>query len=135
MVEFSPADGAAFKVLLTVIPGRAGATPPSREAVAAGTARAAAKAAERSIEPAPLAVRTLVGASMFGNYFEATDRQPEPTGFKHLTQGTAVIDTTSVAFTVLANDVAASRAADIERAALQMLSSARRLAGRTGESK
>jgi hypothetical protein len=43
------------------------------------------------------------GPSGFGAYFSATDRAPEPDGYKYLTQGMLAMGEVRVTFTVLVN--------------------------------
>ncbi len=57
----------------------------------------------RSIEKT-IQVKELKGAANRGYYFIATDREPEPEGYKYITQGTIRVGTLIIMFTILTND-------------------------------
>ncbi|MES2257312.1 MAG: hypothetical protein V4724_02280 [Pseudomonadota bacterium] len=59
---------------------------------------------------------------MFGYYFSATDREPEPNGFKYLTQGAVGFRELRITFTILVNGEAKA----LNERALQVLGTMRR---------
>jgi hypothetical protein len=122
LVKLSPKAGKQFQVLMTLMPPASAGTPkPTLQMLRANMSRAATKAAERS-EQKDLPLIDISGPGVFGTYFSATDREPEPSGYKYLTQGMIAIDDVLVGFTVLARDESAS----VVDAALRMLERVRR---------
>jgi hypothetical protein len=121
-VSLTPEVGRAFQVLVSPLVRPDGSAAPAdvdalRKLVNSGAQGALSQAVEKSL---PLHV--LRGANIQGSYFSATDRAPEPGGFKYLTQGAISIQGLPVTFTILSNG--APQAA--VEPALQMLQSARR---------
>lgn len=80
-------------------------------------ARAAPQATERELK-----LIDLGSSGKPGFYFSATDKAPEPDGFKYLTQGAIAVDELRVAFTILSNGENNQAVAQ----ALEMLRSVRR---------
>jgi len=102
-VTFRPGEGAGFEVLITPIwPGIPNAPMISQGALREQVRRAADAAQPQAIER-ELTVVDFSGASGYGAYFSATDRAPEPDGYKHLTQGMLAAADLRVTFTVLVN--------------------------------
>ena len=69
-----------------------------REQVRRASDEPKARAVERE-----LPVVEFSGPTGFGAYFSATDRAPEPDGYKYLTQGMFVMSDVQITFTVLVN--------------------------------
>jgi hypothetical protein len=82
----------------------------------------AAKQAQAQAEEKQLPLKELEGPGKSGYYFSATDRKPEPAGFKHMTQGAVAFNELRVAFTILANAAPDKTTAS----ALQLVRSMRR---------
>ena len=98
-----PSKGKAFHIQMSVIwPGTPGVPNLTREAVREQVRRASdgpkAQAVERE-----LPVVEFSGPKGFGAYFSATDRAPEPDGYKYMTQGMVVMSDVRITFTVLVN--------------------------------
>jgi hypothetical protein len=102
-VTFTPAAGRGFEILITPIwPGIPNAPTISQGALREQVRRAADAAQPQAVER-ELAVVDFSGASGYGAYFSATDRAPEPDGYKHLTQGMLAAADLRVTFTILVN--------------------------------
>lgn len=102
-VTFRPAEGRGFEVLITPTwPGIPDAPTISQGALREQVRRAADAAQPQAVERELLVV-DFSGASGYGAYFSATDRAPEPDGYKHLTQGMLAAADLRVTFTVLVN--------------------------------
>jgi len=100
--------------------------PPSAEDVRRLVQGAADSAKPRAVEQS-LPLVDLSAPGKIGFYFSATDREPEPNGYKYLTQGAIGFDELLVTFTILTNG-------DPKPAtdqALQMLRSMHRAAKKT----
>ena len=115
------ADPKAFQILITAIPPVGGMQAPGAEEIRDIVARGAASAKPRAVEP-ELEVKELRARGKAGYYFFATDREPEPDGFKYLTQGAIGFDELRITFTILAN----GEPQKVIDPALEMLRSMRR---------
>ncbi|WP_395317391.1 hypothetical protein [Variovorax sp. UC74_104] len=69
-----------------------------RRLVRGAADQARSQAVERDIE-----INELGAPGKTGYYFSATDRQPEPGGYKYMTQGAMGLDELRITFTVLIN--------------------------------
>lgn len=121
-VAISGPDAKALQMLITPIwpVGSAPKAPTAEELralVQAGAARARPKAVESD-----LPLLDLGAPGKTGYYFSATDRAPEPGGYKHLTQGVLGMNELRVTFTVLVNGAPQEPTAQ----ALELLRSLRR---------
>lgn len=121
-VTLVPSKGRAFHILISVIwPGKPGVPNLTRQAVREQVRRASdgpkAQAVERE-----LPVVEFSGPSGFGAYFSATDRAPEPDGYKYLTQGLWAMGEVRVTFTILVN----GEPAPLVKQALETIQSLRR---------
>jgi hypothetical protein len=125
-LAFSPAQGASFRMLVTLIPlPRDASRPPiTASDLRESTQAAADQARSRSVE-AVLTVQSLTGPQVSGVYFQATDRAPPAGEFKHLTQGSLVVGEAVLTFTVLANDDAPGGPEAVRRQALAALAAIR----------
>ena len=101
-VEITGADAAALQVLDTPIWPVAPAQTPTANDIRALVQGAADRARPRAVE-AELKLSDLAATGRHGYYFSATDRTPEPGGFRHLTQGAVAEGELRVSFTILAN--------------------------------
>jgi hypothetical protein len=102
--EFTPVSGSGFKVLVTPLwSNEPGAAHPSLALARKTVEHAATAAMQQSVE-SQLPLKDLKGHAVAGYYFSATDRAPEPGGYKHLTQGALVLGDLLVTFTALTND-------------------------------
>jgi hypothetical protein len=102
-ITLSPATSADFQVLITPIwPANTSIprlTPQSlRALVSSGADKTKSQALEKEIP-----VLDMVGSSVFGSYFSATDRAPKPGEYINLTQGILALEELRVTFTVLSN--------------------------------
>lgn len=102
-IIFVPSKGMSFHILISLIwPGKPGVPNLTRDTLREQVRRASdgpkAQAVERE-----LPVVEFSGPSGFGAYFSATDRAPEPDGYKYLTQGMLAMGEVRVTFTVLVN--------------------------------
>jgi hypothetical protein len=115
-VELAPTSGSGFKVLLSSLPPNAADSPaPSRETMLAmakdGVRAIQEKAVEKSIEP-----REIRGANAWGYRISATDRDPAPGEYRHLTQAFLVVGNVTCIATILSHDgqeKAAARALEV----------------------
>jgi hypothetical protein len=73
-----------------------------------------------------LPIVELAAPGIVGAYFSATDREPEPDGYKYLTQGILGLGDLKVTFTILVN----GDPAPITEKALRMVKTMRRTSGR-----
>ncbi len=124
-IALSGADASSFQVLITPSWPAGAATAPTANDVRALVQGAAGQARPRAVE-AELPLKDLGASGKSGYYFSATDRQPEPGGFKHLTQGAVTVNELRVTFTVLVN----GQAQPTTDLALELLRSMRRAAPR-----
>lgn len=101
--EISAADAKELRMYVTAGSplGAAGKATPSEELRA--LVRAAADKARPHAVESELKLRELGAAARHGYYFSATDRKPEPGGYRHLTQGAMALDALRVTFTILVN--------------------------------
>jgi hypothetical protein len=116
----SPGD---FQMLVTPIWPMGGAKAPTLGDIQGIVERAAAHIKPQAVE-ASLPLQRLDGPEATGFYFSATDRAPEPDGYKYLTQGTLMLEELRVTFTILAN----GEPAEPTRKALDMLKTVHRVA-------
>lgn len=111
----------AFQVLVTPIWPMGNAQAPSRSDIQTLVQGAADNARSKAVEKT-LSLAELSGPGLFGYYFAATDRSPEPNGYKFLTQGAMAFGELRITFTILTNEDSKSATA----AALSMLRTLRR---------
>ena len=103
-VSFKPKSGNRFEILMTPIwPASKDISLPNSEKIKQLVQQAAEHAQSQSVEKT-LQLRELKGSSGGGYYFSATDRAPEPDGYKYMTQGTIRVGDLMVMFTLLTND-------------------------------
>jgi hypothetical protein len=103
-IEFSPAEGKAFSILITVLTG-ADNDPHFNEPKS--VSRTVAKARDKAVDSATsrhIPILELKGERLFGYYFSATDRSPEPDGWKYMTHGSAALEDLLLTFTIFSND-------------------------------
>lgn len=101
-VAIAGPDAAALQVLVTPIWPAGGAQAPTGSDIRALVQGAADRVRPRAVEP-ELKLSDLAATGRPGYYFSATDRAPEPGGFRHLTQGAVAAGELRVSFTILAN--------------------------------
>jgi len=89
---------------------------------ARGLVESAARQAQPQAAEQSLPLHRVAGEKTSGYYFTATDREPEPNGYKYLTQGALVLDELCITFTVLVN----GEPQKPTEKALEMLKAARR---------
>ena len=123
-IALSPREGAPFQVVVTPVarqkPGASADTAiKMRHSVQQGADKVKPSAIEQY-----LAVEPLAGAPGPGYFFSATDREPKPNEFKHLTQGMLLVGDVVVAFSILTNDAQEK----VRDQALAMLKSASHIA-------
>lgn len=118
-----PSREALMLLFSPIGPVRPDAPRPTAERVRAMVERAAA-AVKSSAEESELTIRDLEIPGAVACYFSATDRQPRPGEYKHLSQGAIGIDEYLVTFTVLMN----GNADELRSQALAALRSLRRQA-------
>ena len=124
-IEFRPAKGPPFKVLLTPVwPRTEGDKPQDLATVRKLLGLAAAAASAQSVEK-ELPLQELEGKTCRGFYFSATDRAPKEGEFKFMTQGMTRGDEVVVSFTILTNQGQEG----VVAAALEMVNSATYEAG------
>ena len=103
-IEFSPAEGKSFSILITVL------TRPENDTHfndPKTVSRRVAKARDKAVESATtrhITILELKGEQLSGYYFSATDRHPEPDGWKYMTHGSAALDDLLLIFTIFSND-------------------------------
>ena len=122
-ISVSPAHPPAAQLLITPAWPTGGATAPTSNDIRKLAQMAAATAQRRAVEP-ELKLRDLDASGKSGYYFSATDRQPEPNGFKYLTQGAIGLNELRITFTILDNEESKSAT----KTALELLRSMRRTA-------
>ena len=123
-IALSPREGAPFQVVVAPIarqkPGASADTAiKMRHSVQQGADKVKPTATEQY-----LPVEQLTGAPGPGYYFSATDREPKPGEFKHLTQGMLLVGDVVVGFSILTNDAQGK----VRDQALAMLKSASHIA-------
>jgi hypothetical protein len=96
-------DRQAFVLLLTPIWGPGTANRPATDAQLRSLVELSASDAKAKAVEKKLPVTKIGGTAMPGYYFSATDREPEPGGYKHLSQGAVGVKELRVTFTFLAN--------------------------------
>lgn len=101
-IDMIPTDGSSFQILITPLWPIGNQKPPTlgeiRSLVEAGARQVQLQAVEQR-----LPLKELVGSGTIGYYFFATDRQPEPNGYKYLTQGAVMLKELRITFTILVN--------------------------------
>lgn len=103
-IVFKPKSGPTFEVLITPLrPVTKDGNFPNSEKIKQIVEKGVEHAKLRSIEK-KIQVKELRGAVNQGYYFSATDRTPEPGGYKYMTQGAILIGDLIVMFTILTND-------------------------------
>lgn len=103
-IAFKPKSGKRFEILITPIwPEPRSASLPNSEKIRQLVQQAAERAKLQSVEKT-LHLIELKSVSGNGYYFSATDRAPEPEGYKYMTQGTMRVRSLMVMFTLLTND-------------------------------
>jgi hypothetical protein len=121
-ISLTPASGQGFRIELTPVVRPDGSLlPTNTHSLRSFVDEAAQKALPRAQEQS-LPLQMLFGGNGRGFYFSATDRDPKPDEFKHLTQGVMSIQGLPVAFTILSNGDSQA----VVAAALEMLKTARR---------
>ena len=121
-VAISGPDATALQMILTPIwPAGSSSRAPTADELRAQVQSGATQAKSRAVE-AELPLKDLGASGKTGYYFSATDRAPEPGGYKYLTQGVLGMNELRVAFTVLANGQSQEPTAQ----ALELLRSLRR---------
>lgn len=108
--SITAADPKSFQLLLTPLSVRTPNLPPTSDELRALVHAAADKARPHAMET-DLPLHELGAAAKHGYYFSATDAQPEPGGFRHLSQGALGLGPLTVTFTVLINGEPAARLA------------------------
>jgi hypothetical protein len=121
-LSLTPAAGNAFQILVSPLartdaPSASIDSAAIRRLVESGANSARSQAVEKSVT-----VQDIKSATVQGNYFSATDRAPEPDGFKYMTQGAMLVNGLPVTFTILSNS---NTSATVELA-LRMLRGSRR---------
>lgn len=105
-ILFTPATGKPFQVLITPIwKPRPDIPTPTKEALRQRMERSAEELKGDGDRVAnEIKVVEIQGKAGIGYYYAATDKTPEPDGFKHLTQGVIMVSELMVQFAVLTND-------------------------------
>lgn len=101
-VTIATSNSKAIQVLVTPIWPSNGAASPTRDQIRALVQGAAEQVKRQAVE-ASLPLVELMASDKAGYYFAATDRAPEPDGFKHLTQGAVGMGDLRITFTILIN--------------------------------
>jgi hypothetical protein len=122
-IRLAPQQGRVFEILLTPIWPMNGKGAANEEALR-GLVAAGIKGAQPRAVETELTVREVPGMPGTGYYFAATDREPEPNGYTHMTQGAARVGELTVTFTILTN----SGQRDVVDAALGMIAGAEQAA-------
>jgi hypothetical protein len=124
-IAVASADPKAFQVLLTPIwpigNGKAPTADDLRRLVEGAAEQARAHTVESNVP-----IQDLAAKGKTGYFFSATDRQPEPEGFKYMTQGAIGLNELRITFTILIN----GEPKEVRSKALEMLRSIRRVAGK-----
>jgi hypothetical protein len=103
-IMLKPAAGAPFEVVVTPVGRqRPGTSADTSIQMRQNVQQAADKVKPNAVEPI-LTAEALSGAPGPGYFFSATDREPKPGGFKHLTQGMLLVGDVIVSFAILTND-------------------------------
>ena len=102
-VVLVPSKGKSFHILMSVVwPSKSGGQTLTKQAVREQVRRSSDEPKARAVER-ELPVVEFSGPAGFGAYFSATDRAPEPDGYKYLTQGMWLTGDVQITFTVLVN--------------------------------
>lgn len=102
-IVFKPNLKPNFEVLITPFwPATKDGDLPNFEKIKQIVQKGAEHAKLRSVEK-KIRLKELKGTVNEGYYFLATDRAPEPEGYKYMTQGTIRVGTLIVMFTILTN--------------------------------
>ncbi len=119
-IAFVPANGAAFRVLLTPIwSDRSGAVLPVAAEIRKKVEQAAAQARAQVLDP-EVTVQEMTGSTGIGFHYSATDRTPNPGEFKRMNQGMLRVGDLLISFTILSQDASDP----VNRAAMAMLEKA-----------
>jgi len=104
-IEFWPKSGPPFVVLVTPsCPSGGGGRPlPDKAALERRVQKRIDAIRARAVEK-NIAVRDIKGPSAYGSCFSATDRDPEPGGYRHMTQGDVRVGKILLFFTILTGD-------------------------------
>jgi hypothetical protein len=103
-IVFRPESKPSFDILITPLgPAAKEKDLPSLEKIKQIVQKGAEHAKLRSVEKT-IQIKDLKGAMNRGYYFFATDREPEPEGYKYMTQGTIRVGALIVMFTILTNE-------------------------------
>ena len=113
----------ALQVLISPIWPRGNEHSPTKDIIRSLVESAARQAQSQAVEQS-LPLHQFAGVGTSGYYFSATDREPEPNGYKYLTQGALALNELCITFTILVNGEPQK---PTERA-LEMLRTARRAA-------
>ncbi len=92
----------AFQMLITPVWPIGAAKAPTLSEIQSLVQGAATHAKPQAVEPA-LPLQPLSGTEATGYYFSATDRSPEPDGYKYLAQGALMLKELQITFTILVN--------------------------------
>lgn len=102
-VVLSSSQPRAFQVLLTPVWPIGGGPAPTLADTEALVRRAIQGVQGKAVEKS-ISLLEFKAGDKVGYYFQATDRDPEPDGYKYLTQGAIQFKELRITFTVLAND-------------------------------
>jgi hypothetical protein len=122
-ITFSPPEGRAFSVLITVL-RNANDDPHFNDPKT--VSKLVAKARDLAVESATtrhIQILELNGDQLSGYYFTATDRKPKPGEWLYMTHGSASLQDLLLRFTIFSNDPKQPEAA----ATLAMLQKAQRV--------
>ena len=120
-----PKAGAAFQVLITALWPMNGMSSPTLGGIRSLVERGVREVQPQAVEQS-LSLKEMAGVVAKGYYFSATDRQPEPNGYKYMTQGAVMLNELSITFTILVN----GETSGPTEKALQMLRGAHRASAR-----
>lgn len=120
-ISITAPNAGSFQMLVTPMWPMGSAMAPTAAELREVVSGAAEKARSQAIEP-ELKIMELAAPGKSGYYFSATDRQPEPGGYKYLTQGALGLNELRVTFTILVN----GEPAEPTNMALELLRSMRR---------
>jgi len=103
-IALAPRDGPPFQVVITPVARQRAGTSADTAIGMRQSVQDAADKVKPSAAESILTAEALPGAPGPGYYFSATDRQPKPGEFKHLTQGMLLVGDVIVSFGILTND-------------------------------
>jgi len=102
-VVLTPGAGRGFHIQISPLAPRIANAPTISPGALREQVRRAADAAQPRAVERELAVVDFTGPAGYGAHFSATDREPEPDGYRHLTQGMLAAGDLRVTFTILVN--------------------------------